>query len=81
VFYLTETDSVKIIYNTCDAGNSLIRIDSKKSKHAILLYGQQGNDHFDVKSATVGDNDAIHVDVVWSVSTESKTFKLFWIDK
>jgi hypothetical protein len=78
---LTETDSGKIIYNTCDAGNGLVRVSLTDSLNSLLLYGRQEDYSFDILTSFISANDTISLQLKWSDSNDSTVIKITWLNK
>lgn len=75
---LTETDSTRIIFNSCDAGNLLLTItDGKK----LLMHGTQEDYEFVIDKAVLGKQDTVLISAHWKLSNEKELFKFSWIDK
>ncbi|MES2618411.1 MAG: hypothetical protein V4613_11055 [Bacteroidota bacterium] len=78
---LTNTDSGYIVYESCDAGNGLITIQSKGGKYSLTLGGAQDDYVYTVVSANKGDKDTILIEGGEQETTDKQLFKMHWLDK
>ena len=78
---LTPTDSGNIVYNTCDSGNLLLRINRYNSPIKLLLYGQQEDYEFEVSNVEIINQDTLLIHTKWINSEELKLFKFAWLDE
>lgn len=77
---LTKTDSGLVVYNSCDAGNSIISIKKKEKNIEILMHGRQEDYLFSVlKSYRI--NDTVVVEAKWKDTEKIEVFKFLWINK
>lgn len=77
---LTEKEGKLVIYNSCDAGNLLLKISKNRNNFDLILYGQQEDYEFKVlKSSQL--NDTIYFKTKWKNSKKKQDFKFFWINK
>lgn len=77
---LTEKDGNLIVYNSCDAGNTLLTISKNKNRFELLLHGQQEDYKFIILESTQ-QRDTIYLEAKWKESDDQQTFKFFWINK
>ena len=74
---LTETDSGLIIFNSCNAGNLLIKV---KGDSEIIMYGVQEDYEFAIDKVRNSSDTAI-LDVHWKGTTDKERFKFHWDNK
>ncbi|MCV9386185.1 hypothetical protein [Reichenbachiella ulvae] len=77
---LTQTDSIPIIYSTCDGGNRLISIIRKDEGFDLLMHGQQEDYEYNIKDTRITEAGIILIKATWVGSTEEQEFKFTWID-
>jgi hypothetical protein len=77
---LTKTDSIPIIYSTCDGGNRLISILKKDGGFNLLMHGQQEDYEYTVKDVRINESGIILITATWISSTDEQEFKFTWID-
>lgn len=77
---LTKTDSIPIIYSTCDGGNRLISILQKNEGYNLLMHGQQEDYEYTIKDTRINEAGIILITATWVNSTEEQEFKFKWID-
>lgn len=77
---LTEKDGHYIIYNSCDAGNLLIKISKKEKQFSLLLYGQQEDSEYEILESSER-NDTLLLKAKLKEADEKQEFKFYWTDK
>ena len=77
---LTEADSGKVIFKSCDEGNKLISIMPKEDNFELLIHGQQEDSKYLITKALILDSTNIQLTVQLSTDSESENFNLKWLD-
>lgn len=78
--HLTKTDTGYIIYNSCDAGNSLYTIGFKP-KPNFLMHGQQEDYPYQILDCYQIANDTIVIHAMGEGFTQPQDIKFVWYDK
>lgn len=78
---LTMTDSIPIIYSTCDGGNRLISITTRNEKPGLLLHGQQEDYEFELIEAVKTESNIILITTKWRETEKRQIFRFSWTNE